>query len=56
MNCHNFETEPARRVDPGMKSGWVKKKIEEGKTRQDPVNNPIVTHWLLFFSTKTMSF
>ena len=33
MNCHSFETEPARRVDPGMKSGRVKK--NEG--RKNPV-------------------
>jgi hypothetical protein len=56
MNCHIFETKPARWVDPGMKSGQVKEKIEERKTRQDPVKSPVATHWLLFFFTKTMSF
>jgi alanine racemase len=43
MNCYSFETELARQVDPGMNRSGLKK-IEEEKTRQDPVKNPVVTH------------
>jgi hypothetical protein len=32
-----------------LEPGWVEEKIEEGKTRCDPVKNPIATRLLLFF-------
>jgi hypothetical protein len=35
---HSFETDPARRVDPGLEPGWVEEKIEKEKTRCDLVD------------------
>jgi hypothetical protein len=40
-----LKPDPARQVDPGLGAGTglVEEKIEEGKTRCDPVKNPVET-------------
>jgi hypothetical protein len=59
MNCHSFETSPARRVDPGLEPGWVKEKIRKEKTRLIWAKLDQKFNYNLFifvFFTKTMSF
>jgi len=38
---HSFETRNL--VNPGLELDRVEEKIEEGKTRCDPVKNPVAT-------------
>ena len=44
---HSFETQLGGSTqdlaDPGLEPGWVEIKIGEGKTRRDPIKNPVTT-------------